>query len=90
MSIQGNNSAIVFRDKDKVAVSHWKKGDFSGSCKYTGVDSDKMYRLRLAANAGFYYMPLVTTYTIRMQSNPFVTSPDGSEQWAGKDDNNCS
>jgi hypothetical protein len=91
MSLQGKDSAIVFRDATKVMISRFKKGDFSKICKYTGIDSNQMYKLRRAADlTGKYYMPLVTTYTIRMQSNPFKTSPDGKEKWAAPDKDTCS
>ena len=33
--------------------------------------------------SGRYFMPMVATYTIRMQSNPFLHNPKkASEKWA--------
>jgi len=91
INLRGKNSTSTFRDDTKVLISNWKKGDFSKSCAYTGLDSNKMYKLRLAANLGFYYMPLVTTYTIRMQSNPFLHKPNKpAEKWAAPNSNSCS
>ena len=76
--------------QSKLMLNRWKNGDFSETCRYTGLNNQKMYLLRLAANAGRYFVPMTTTYTIRMQSNPFLHHPeDSSELWAGRNNDGC-
>jgi hypothetical protein len=43
------------------------------NCSFTGLTADHLARLvALGSARGRWYLPLVTTYTIRMQSNPFA------------------
>ncbi len=88
--LRGPDPSLAFIDKKKLALSKLQFGDFSTSCKYTGLNGTKMTRLRATASGLHrYFQPLVTTYTIRMQSNPFIHDPaDSSKQWAGVDDKN--
>ncbi|MGC4120993.1 MAG: pilus assembly protein [Myxococcales bacterium] len=87
-NLRGQNAALAFVDTDKLKLSRVQSGDFAKSCKYTGLNDSKMKKLRWVATlSGRYFQPLVTTYTIRMQSNPFLHKPgDSGEEWAGKDD----
>ena len=39
---------------------------------YSGLSQMEFMRLLFHAMRGDYYMPLVTTHTMRMQSNPYV------------------
>lgn len=88
--LTGPDPSLAFIDKNKLLISKFKSGDFSKSCKYTGINGTTMSRMRWTATLTHrYFMPLVTTYTIRMQSNPFIHDPANSKnQWAGLDDNN--
>ncbi len=87
-NLRGADPSLGFIDKKKLRRSRWTFPDVSKSCKYNGINNDTMVLLRLAATGAHrYFQPLVTTYTIRMQSNPFVHDPaDAKKQWAGRDD----
>ncbi len=53
------------------------------SCVYSKVTKGKLQILGAAALIGRYFMPMVATYTIRMQSNPFLHKPGNSgKKWA--------
>ncbi|MGI5865057.1 MAG: TadE/TadG family type IV pilus assembly protein [Myxococcales bacterium] len=55
----------------------------TSSCPYDGLNASTLRKLAVAAKAGFYIMPMVTTHTMRMQSNPFLHKPgDSSKVWA--------
>jgi len=89
--LRGTDPSVAFIDHTKLWASRVQQGDFSKSCPYTGLNNKKMETLRVAAIAGYYYLPLVTTYTIRMQSNPFLNKPGSTkDEWAGKDKPDCS
>ncbi len=50
------------------------------NCTFSGISSTNIWRLVIIGRTtGRYFLPLVTTYTIRMQSNPFLrfASPRG-------------
>jgi len=56
-------------------------------CAPDRLGREGLAALARAASRGRYFLPLVATYTIRMQSNPFVRDPrDPTSQWAGEDD----
>ncbi len=56
-------------------------------CAPDGLGSDGLEALALVARRGRYLLPLVATYTIRMQSNPFAHDPqDPTSTWAGTGD----
>lgn len=89
-NLRSIDPSMAFIGRDKMWMSRLQKADFTKSCKYTGLNSDEMYKLRWAATAHQYYLPLVTTYTIRMQSNPFLHKPgNSSELWAAPDKDDC-
>ncbi len=48
------------------------QGNKTPNC-YNGISSGTMTRLAIWAATGNFYFPLVTTHTMRMQSNPFNT-----------------
>lgn len=87
-NLRTNDASLAFVDSKKVRLSQLQSGDFAKSCKYTGLNDSKMKKLRWVATlTGRYFKPLVTTYTIHMQSNPFLHKPgDSGEEWAGKDE----
>ena len=86
--LRGKSASLAFVDTKKVQLSRLQSGDFTKSCKYTGLNDSKMKKLRWVATlSGRYFKPLVTTYTMRMQSNPFLHKPgDSGAQWAGPDE----
>jgi hypothetical protein len=56
-------------------------------CAPDGLGSDGLAALARVARRGRYLLPLVATYTIRMQSNPFARDPqDPASIWAGAGD----
>lgn len=56
------------------AKARWllESGMAKTACTYNGISKNTLLRLVGVAATGKYYIPLVTTYTIRMQSNPFL------------------
>lgn len=62
----------------------------TSSCPYDGLTKNTMRKLALAAKfAGIYVIPMVTTHTMRMQSNPFLHKPGSSNKvWAYDDSKN--
>lgn len=94
-SVRGSNAAYGFMSDSKRILAKLKKPDFSKSCPYTGLNSRDMYKIHaISAGLGLvgvkrYLLPMVTTYTIRMQSNPFYRRPESNSAddiWAGKND----
>jgi hypothetical protein len=81
-SFMGANAAIEFTRK----VDGWYQGATqvpdlrtrlsmlsaatASHCAYTGLTTSDYRALVVAAQTGLYLLPMVTTYTLRMQSNP--------------------
>jgi hypothetical protein len=59
--------------KDKALWEGLETAAAKGSnCAYNGLTTSNYHAIGAASLLGFYLMPLVTTYTIRMQSNPLL------------------